>query len=500
MDFLDPKKQKKQHTTLIVGYALVTVAIGFVLYYLLNQIIGNNLTFSGKVVPNGFVFVSSQPTGANVVASGSTITGTTNTRLRLNSGTYQLKITDNGYRDWTHQVDVLGGDVHRFDYPFLFPTKLQTKPQANYAAAPVFTSQSPDHRWLLVKTAEDNGVLTEYDLKDPTNVVTSTLQLPDSVYATAGDTDAWQPVEWSTDNKHVLLLHTYSDGTATAHEYISLDRSDPTNSVNVTKQLNLDSNVELSLFNKKYDQYYSFDKTTGVLATTSLTGSIDVQRLEHIVAFKSYGDNTLLYATSVTPTGKTTNGTVSVVLEQGQKTYTLRTIAAGAATYDLDLTQYNGDWYVVVGSSSDTGVYLYKNPQQETSSTGTYPAAWRFFRQASVSRVNFSSTAQYLLMESGQQFTVYDAEAVRAYHYTATQPIDSPQAYALWMDGAHLTYVSGGKQVVFDYDYQNSQTLEAANAAYVPVFDPNYAMLYSVRAAGTDGRVSLDGTSLLVKK
>ena len=505
MDFLDPKKQKQHRLVLFTGYGLIAIAIAIVAVILLYQADGYGVDKKGQVVRNGLVFVSSQPVKADISLNNVPYKSQTNTRMVLPSNTYTVKLTAAGYRSWQRQVVVLGGDVQRFDYPVLFPSSLQTKDVITYEKRPLFTSQSPDHRWLLVKTAgeTDTAVFSEYDLKTSAAPLATSITLPADAY-TAGDTaGSWEAVEWSSDNKHVLLLHTYTAGAATDHEYIVLDRSSPESSLNVTRTLNLPATETLSLFNKKYNQYYAFDTLAETLRTTSLDSSVDVVQLEHVVAFKSYASDTLLYATTVPPTGKATEGKVSVVLRQGQKTYTLRTLsAASGTTYDLDLAQYSGDWYIAVGSSSDAGVYLYRNPRDQTLAANALPAPWRFMRLAGTTRVSFSSSAQFILFESGQQFVVYDAENVRTYRYVATQPLDSPQAYAAWMDDSRVTYVSGGKQLVFDYDYTNAQFLESNIAGVAPVFDPSMKAVYSFApaTAGAVERTSLTRTSLIVAK
>lgn len=60
------------------------------------------------------------------------------------------------------------------------------------------------------------------------------------------------------------------------------------------------------------------------------------------------------------------------------------------------------------------------------------------------------------------------------------EPIDAPQEHANWMDGNRLLYVSGGKLVVFDYDYSNLHGLMASSSAYLPAFSPDYKLVYSL--------------------
>jgi len=208
-----------------------------------------------------------------------------------------------------------------------------------------------------------------------------------------------------------------------------------------------------------------------------------------------------LYVTGQSPTGKTTPGLVSAVLQSGQQTVTLRTLpAAGSGSYVLNLGEYSGDLYAAVASTSDSAVYVYKNPQdQRVSAVDAYPAPTRRLRIAHPSYLSFSADSQFLMAENGQDFAVYDLENIAQYHYRATQPIDGPQTHAAWMDNARLMYVSDGKLVVFDYDYHNEQSLVTADASFSPFFSADLAHLYALRPASADTKPALTSTLLVVK-
>jgi WD40 repeat protein len=179
--------------------------------------------------------------------------------------------------------------------------------------------------------------------------------------------------------------------------------------------------------------------------------------------------------------GKIIPNQVSVVLQDGQQSYTLRTLPANAPNYVLNLAQYAGDWYMAVGASNDSAVYIYKDPQsQPATGPDTYPAPWRRLSINNPTYLSFSSNTQFLLAESGENFVVYDLENVLQYSYNTGMPLDQPQTHAMWMDGDRLTYVSGGKLVVFDYDERNRQTLMEANPDYMPLFDTNYTHVYAI--------------------
>jgi hypothetical protein len=64
------------------------------------------------------------------------------------------------------------------------------------------------------------------------------------------------------------------------------------------------------------------------------------------------------------------------------------------------------------------------------------------------------------------------------------------------MDGDRLTYVSGGKLVVFDYDNTNSQKLIIAGASYLPFFSQDFKFVDSLATGAGGSGITLSTTPL----
>jgi hypothetical protein len=501
MDFLDPKKERRNQLTLLIGYGFVALAIGIATLVLLYQSYGYGVDGKGHVTQNGLLFVSSQPSGAGIYLNSKRYKSDTNARVTVASNTYTLAVAKDGYRTWQRQVVVDGGDVQHFDYPFLFPTTLKTGTVASQTVAPSIATQSLDKRWLLLGQADSPGVFTQYDLKNPAKPVATTVALPADVFTPGEGAQTWTQVEWASDGQHVLLLHTYVIAGVTTKEYVLVNRDTPASSVNLTKTLNLTQTQTVNLFNNRTQQLYVYNSADQTLARMNASDASVVSKIEHVLAFKSYADNKILYVSDQTLAGKVVAGQVSVVLQDGEKASTLRTLPSGADSYALNLAQYSGDWYVAVAASNDTATYVYKNPQGQTLTAGRlYPDPWRRLPVAA-SYLAFSDNTQFLFAENGTNFVTYDLENIIQYHYKVHDALDDPQVHATWMDGNRLEYVTGGKLEVFDYDYRNIQTLVAANSVYPAFFAPDFSYLYALKnsTTGTVTKSVLSDTPLIVK-
>lgn len=493
MDYLDPKKQSRSQIVLFVGYGCIAIAIAIATLVLVYQAYGFGLNKKGNVIQNGLTYFSSQPSSATITVNGIDSKSKTNTRMVLLENTYNVALSREGYRDWRHTIQVEGGSVHHFDYPMLFPKTLTTRKISNYTAAPGLISQSLDRRWLVV---EQPGSLTSFDVYDLKNITKNStkpptvISLPETILTkpTAGQ-ESWRFAEWADDNVHLLLEHVYDNKT----EYILVNRENPDQSVNLSTTIT-GTFTKLTLNNRKFDRYYIHGSTGGALQTATLQLPTPVAYLPQVLTYKSYSDDTMLYAAN----DPASSDKVVIKLRIGDRTFSLRTLPAGS-TYLLDLTKYDNELYVVLGASSQNKLFIYKDPVGQLLNEDRHSLApAQVLHVISPNYVSFSSSAQYIVAENGTQFGVYDNENDKGYNYTASQAVDAPAAHATWMDGNRLAYVSNGKLIVFDYDYTNQQRLTNASSDYLSAYAPDYKFVYNLTATPT-GQYELAQTSLLSK-
>lgn len=487
MDYLDNNKEYRQRILLFVGYLLIGLAIVIAALVLKYQADGYGVNKKGDVIQNGLTFFSSHPTPADIYINNKLSSVKTNTRLALPSGVYNVKLTRSGYYDWQRTIEVNGGDVQHFDYPFLFPKVLTTRKIQDFSIPPTVMTQSPDKRWVIIQSSTNPADFIIYDIKKP-NTPPSSFSLPANLISKpASGAESWVLSEWADDNQHVLLQHKYDSRS----EFILVDHEAPQRSINLNTTLKINP-TNISLNDKKYDQYYLYDVASTSLQRVSLKNPTPAPVLNHVLAYKTYSDDTVFYVSSQ----NTSPGKVAARLLVGDKTYNIRTLSAGS-TYSVDLTKYDGAMYVVAAAAADNRAYIYKDPVGQLEALPKQPpASAKVLRVDQVNFVGFSPTAQYIVAENSNKFGVYDLENEVAYSYTTKEPIDAPQTRASWMDGNRLFYASNGKLIVFDYDYINLQQLMPSSSGYLPAFSPDYENVYSVAPSSVDGQLDFTQTSL----
>lgn len=467
MDFLDPKKRRAHEIRLFTGYFLTGIALLLVATILFFQATGYDVDRkTGAIIQNGLVFVDAHPESATIRLNGQQ-KGQTDNRLVLPAGPYDLELRREGYRTWTKSFTLQGSTIERFVYAFLFPSKLEPKDLRALDAPAGAAMQSPDRRWLLVQQSSASNVFAMTDLNSEEDI-TTTITIPAEIMPATGQTEL---VEWSTDNRHVLVKHV-ADGAA---QFVVIDRESPVTSVNLTTTFVGTSFDGIRLRDKKFDQYFLHDSATGSLRTAELRTRAVAPLANNILAFQPHGVGEVLYVTNE----GAANGKVFVRLRSGSDTYTIKE-ANAAPKYLIDLARFDGGWYIAVGATNDPRVYIYKNPvddlQRENADT---LIPFSTLRIDNPEYLSFSANTRFIGVQSGNNFAVYDAETKRQYKYERDLPIAAGQK-ATWMDGHRYAIVSQDKLYVFDFDGTNQQELVSLYGQYIPFFDRDYDFLYTL--------------------
>lgn len=478
MDFLDPRKKRATAVKLSIGHFLMALIVVFGTYILVYQAYGFGVDRkTGQVVQNGLVFFDSAPDKATILLNGEEQRFQTNTRQALAAGEYDVEIRKDGYRSWKRHFELEGGTVERFMYPLLIPNELQRAELEVFESVPVLGLQSPDRRWVLLSRPGSLGVFSQYDLnnlRDDKPPIT-TVTIPPNLLNTAGSSHVLTMVEWSTDNRHVLLKHMFDGG----FEFIMFDREQPDQSINVNQLLG-QSPEKISLRDKQYDKLF-LHQTDKSLQAADINNKSVTPLLSGVLSYKSHGNDVLLYA-QIAPDDP---GEVRISMREGTKSYVIRDIPKSESV-PLDLATYGNRWYVVIGSNAEEKTYVYKDPLDALKTQGLEsPLPISFLRSSgSITKLEFSQNARFIMVNSGQSFSVYDFEKTRYYRYMIEQPIE-PTVKPTWMDGNRIVIRTNGQAHIFDYDGINHQTLLASDVSLPVFFNRDYDVLYTVSKSNT---------------
>lgn len=488
MDFLDPRKRQKHKTRLLIGYVLTGIAILLTSLILVYGASGYSYNAkSGSIIQNGLLFVDSIPGSTNIYLNGKDVQTTSAARLVLPADDYELILKKSGYRDWQRKFTLSENFVSRYTYPLLLPISPVVTNLKLYPSMPPVMSQSPDKKWLLVLSPSSDYstlIFDEYDnskLDQPpvslnflTGLLTN-LDKPDSSFSVE---------EWSSDNDHFLLRHSFSGGS----EFLLMSRSDPTKALNINSLLNINPTY-IELKNHKSDQLYIYNQTDQSLFSADVAKKTLQPLLSHVLAFKSYSSDLFSYVTdqNVAP------GQVMARIWDKNASYPLYTFAAGNK-YLLDAVQYKGHWYYVAGSERASRVNIFKDPLSGLKD----PEVNRAIPILSLggsgsSSLAFSENFRFVGITVGQKVGIYDVETGSHYQFNLSQTLNTP---IRWLDGYRWVAADQGSVLVMDYDSTNSQLLTPTAWSQGALIDRNSKFLVTLAQISGSGAVALQSIDL----
>lgn len=489
MDFLDPKKKRAHLHRLYAGYALMAAALLIATFILVFAAYGYDIDRrTGGIIQNGLIVVDTHPESAEIYVNQNNM-GTTSNRLVLPAGNYNLDLRRSGYRNWSHVVALEGSTIEQLAYPFMFPNKLVTSSIQQFPDIPAMASQSPDRRWILLQTPAGQPSFSLFDTTSGKSPASSFI-VPTEILTAVEGKQTMEAIEWSSDNVHLLVKHTYAGGT----EFIQLDRSNPSASINLNKTFPEQTISSASMRDKKPNLFYVMDAATGKLLAADVSTHSASIILEHVLSFKSYQNDYILYATNPT----TAPENVEIHIWRSGQDHFLRSVRS-STTYLLDMAEFNGHMYVVSGSPADGRVYVYKDPFRDYSrSPARTPQPLRVLIVPAAEFVSFSQNARFITVQGGSNFAVYDIDTNRQFRYDTKLTPDKGQK-AIWMDGHRLGLVSQGMVNIFDFDGENIQTLSPSLGSFNPFFDRDYTAMFTIGPApSAPDKTALQRTELKV--
>jgi hypothetical protein len=491
MEFQTDEDKRKRTIKLFTGYILMGIAILLASFILVYVAQGYNYDPNKGVSRSGLVFVESKPSAANIFINNQQ-KDQTNTRLVLEEGSYNLSIKKDKYRDWQKQFSIEGGSVLYFAYPKLFPVDIALGITKVFDNAPVWVSQSLDRHWLVVQQTYDAPVLTIFDLLKPSDPPTLFTLPSEQLLNGSTRASTITPIEWSDDNKHLLVSQKHSGGNIA---YIVIDRENGDQTVNVSNKFDLPVTSSVKLKDKKHNEYYVLDSIKGDLYSADLKNNMSEKPiLSGVVAYKSYADNLIMYVTH--PDLYPSDAIIEVL--NGDNKYLLQSIKREPnANYLLDIAQFQKKWYYVVSSVNSDRVNIYRNPLSRSEPGNTKPIQPQISLKIDKPQfVSFSDNTRFISVQSGKKFVIYDAEQLKPYRFESSLNIIANQQ-AKWMDGHRLSVVTDGKARVFEFDGTNTQTLVNSRSEFLPYYDRDYKYIFTL-IQQADGKTGLESGKLIV--
>lgn len=386
--------------------------------------------FSGRIDETGLVIVNSDPGGAQIAANNKLTKNKTPYRIEnVDPGEIKIKLTKEGYRDWTRTAEVFAQEVTFNDYAWLIPTNLKVEQSAKDISPRSLITDEKNKKVAFSAVKPNQALYYQSDI----------AQKPQVIYAPQINQDtpltSIQPIAFNSDVNQVLIRE---NTTKTGYFYvipISKDRA-PVN-INTTFGVNPENitfgstnAADLFLTEKGVLRRLNIDNKTlsSVIADNVLLFTIGKDKVFYLQATK-FG--TQLWAVDPNSLNKTK------ILDQ----------VPASTRYALKSNRFSGKDYLGLLVSDSADLYLYSDIYSNPKSSVIGKDVTNFI---------FSLNGRYLSISDNNQMQTVDLDQGRRYSFKTDLKDLTNWA---WINEQHLIAVTGKTTRLIDYDGQNSQIL-----------------------------------------
>lgn len=423
---------QKTRQSLLVGIATVTIVLGTILTVLLAQGYRINPT-SGAIYTTGLVIADSRPSGARVFLNDTNTR--TNTPARFESiepGPLNIKLTKQGYRDWSTTKQVRAYEVIYADYALLIP---QAIPFVRLNPAVSFSSstQAEDRRNIYGVSKQNPSIWrVRNDLMEqiysPTTTAPAQAKLDSLTSSITGD--------------RLLLRQATAESTNPSLMYLD------TNSKAIT---NLSSKFGPSLQDVRFSPS-SADQLFWLDATNLRRITMPAQTASDVLA-KNVVSYTLSKTNIITIERESSGGLSEDNIYRydldGNNRHLVYNLHLSSDNYQLGYSKGQFNDYLFVLNRPTSQLTVLRDPFSNTQLATTVK---------NVTGFSFNTSGRFLVVgDSRGGMRSYDLEFTSATRSAVNLPTN-PNTW-LWYGEYQIIFVQDGKVYIVDYDGKNLQQL-----------------------------------------
>ncbi len=262
-----------------------------------------------------------------------------------------------------------------------------------------------------------------------------------------------------------------------------IDTQDLARSFNINRLLNVDFND------------VQFTGTSGTslygLATDGFVRKLDLSAatisrglLSKVISFSVSEDTDTLSYVGIDPADATKK--VAGIYKDGENNSTiLRSVDDVNKALAIALGRYFSEDYIAIAEGEKVTILTGRLPSSGASDTKTLTNYAVLNAPGVVSALSFSSKADYMVAQSGAQFTSYEIEHKRSSVGTI-ETQDSASATTLkWLDEAHLWNDDNGSLTMRDFDGTNAHTIMPVASGFDTSLSSNGTFFYAVGKTDT---------------
>lgn len=464
--------KRKQLIKLVTVYSVMTAVTLVVAILIVSLVLGIQFdSADNKIEQYALIQVNSSPTGAQVAVDGHQISGSTPNKTSVPEGNHEVVVWREGYETWRKTLFVKSGTLTWLNYILMVPKKLSVEPLLDYDSVSSSLA-SENGKYMITQQYADKPV---FDLSDiSSDQVTSTqLTIPKKDYSeayTSSVTHNFKLVEWDEGERYFLVSHNYNDEV----EWLVVDSQDENNTFNVTKMFSLDfGNIKFSGTGGNI----LFAIESGNLRKLDLNAkTISKILLSKIQKFNLYDQNIITYVGD----GETVGSRIVGLYRDGDVTpYIIRAVAA-TDTYAISVvsSRYFNEDYVAISDGKKIDILKGNYHNSIINNATNLKIIKSITANNDVEDLSFSPSGQYLLAQSGANFTSYDLEYKKTVLSTVSD--DGFASSLKWLNNSYFWSDNNSSLNIREFDGCNPRSINSVVVGQSAVMTRNFKYIYSI--------------------
>jgi len=467
--------KKKELIKRIAVYTAMTFSVLVIVTGLVFVTLGYRFdTDNGRVEQGALLQFETIPSGATIEIDGTAISARTPAKSSVMAGTHKFVMWRDGYETWQKTLDIKAGTLTWLNYTRLVP---KNRPVASVAQ---YTSIQAS-----LATVDGHSILVQQDAAVPTfqlvnlqsdDIKTTTLTIPAVLYSeasTAGVVHTFRVDQWDTGGRYVLLQHTYGD----KKEWLVLDTTDIGATKNITKLLNFDI-TSAKFSGTSGNILYVLGAGNDIRKIDLAAGTISRPLVTNVTSFELFETNVITYVG--TDPADPTKRVVGLYREGDSSPHVIRTVTSAAdVPLGISTSRYFNQAYVAITEGNKVSIINGSYPSSSSDNSSLVPFDTFNFVTA-VSRVSFSASGDYLLVQSGANFASYDIEHKKVTTSVVASDVTATVAPLKWLDDNYIWSDYGGDVTIREYDGANNNTINKVVTGQDVVLSQNDRYLYSI--------------------
>lgn len=427
-------------------------------------------TKNGQIEQFAFLQFNSTPTGATVAVDGKVISGQTPNKASVTEGTHEVVVWREGYETWRKTMYVKSGALTWLNYILMIPKKMSVESATTYDTLYASLASSGG-KYMMVQKNADTPTFSLADLSGDT-VKTTELSIPKKLYSEAYNTSAKHTFimsKWDSGERYMLIKHIYND----KFEWLVMDTQNADITKNITKLFDLTfDGVEFAgnggniLFVLEAGNIRKIDTNAETISKLLVSG---------VQNFRLYGNNIITYIGVADVNGRA----VGLYRDGDDAPYIIKTVT-GDPSVPLQVVAgyYFKEDYVAIAEGKKVDI-LKGNYQNTIIADASGLQEYASFEAAdNIVNLNFGPSGQYVLTQSGANFSCYDLE----YNNLVSSTVDGVGSTSLlsWLNGSYVWSDNGGNLNIREFDGSNPRVINAVSIGQDAVVTGNGRYIYSM--------------------